>query len=31
MAGSIVHKKVLPEFWLMFHLHPTVCNLPLID
>jgi len=22
MAGSIVHKKVLPEFWLTLHLHP---------
>jgi hypothetical protein len=33
MAGSIVHKKVLAEFWLTFHVHPMVCDLPraLID
>jgi hypothetical protein len=27
MAGSIIHKKVLAEFWLTFHLHPMVCDL----
>ena len=26
MTGSIVHKKVLAEFWLTFHLHPMVCD-----
>ena len=31
MTGSVVHKKVLPEFWLTFHLHPMVCNFALID
>jgi hypothetical protein len=33
MAGCIIHKKVLAEFWFTFHLHPMVCYLPraLID
>ena len=33
MAGSIIHKKVLAEFWLTFHLHPMLYYLPraLID
>jgi len=33
VAGSIVHKKVLAEFWLTFHLHPMVSGSPraLID
>ena len=31
MAGSIVHKKVLPEFWLTFHLHPCDSLRALID
>jgi hypothetical protein len=31
MAGSIIHKKVLPEFWLTFHLHPCDSPRALID
>jgi hypothetical protein len=31
MPGRIIYKKVLPELWLMFHLHPMSCDLPLID
>jgi hypothetical protein len=31
MAGSIVDKKVLPEFWLAFHLHPCGSPRALID
>jgi hypothetical protein len=26
MAGTIIHKKVLAEFWLTFHLHPMACD-----
>jgi hypothetical protein len=31
MAGGIVHQKILAEFWLMFHLHPMVRDIALID
>jgi hypothetical protein len=31
MAGRIIHKKVLAEFWLTFHLHPMELPRALID
>jgi hypothetical protein len=31
MTRRIIYKKVLSEFWLMFHLHPTGRKRALID